>query len=163
MKNLFRGAFTAAILLTACPYTVRADSASQPSADRGRYLVHIAGCNDCHTAGYASSGGTVPETEWLKGDSLGWRGPWGTTYAANLRLLLSQMTEEQWVFFAHNLHSRPPMPSFNLNVMTEEDLRSIYRFVHQLRPVGEPAPAYLPPNAEPETPYVLFPSPPAGN
>ena len=26
------------------------------SVERGRYLVRIAGCNDCHTAGYAQSG-----------------------------------------------------------------------------------------------------------
>ena len=45
------------------------------------------GCNDCHTAGYMQKDGQVPETEWLTGDSMGWQGPWGTTYAANLRLL----------------------------------------------------------------------------
>ena len=42
---------------------------------RGRYLVEIAGCNDCHTAGYAPSGGKVPEAQWLLGDALGWSGP----------------------------------------------------------------------------------------
>src|SRR5215212_12212744 len=53
--------------------------------ERGRYLVKVAGCNDCHTAGYAMAGGKVPESQWLMGDHLGWRGPWGTTYAVNLR------------------------------------------------------------------------------
>ena len=55
------------------------------------------------------------------------------------------------------------MPFFNLNVMTEEDLQSIYRFVRQLQPLGDPAPDYLPPNVEPKTPYVLFPAPPGGS
>src|SRR5580765_696241 len=46
---------------------------------RGRYLTIVGGCNDCHTAGYAPSGGQVPETQWLLGDgTVGFRGPWGT-------------------------------------------------------------------------------------
>jgi hypothetical protein len=45
--------------------------------DRGRYLAQVAGCNDCHTSGYLMSGGKVSESEWLKGDSFGWRGSWG--------------------------------------------------------------------------------------
>ena len=53
---------------------------------RERYLITIAGCNDCHTPNYPQSGGKTPEKEWLTGDALGWRGPWGTTYAPNLRL-----------------------------------------------------------------------------
>ena len=58
--------------------------AGESKVDRGRYLVKIAGCNDCHTAGYAAAAGNVPESAWLTGDTLGWRGAWGTTYAANL-------------------------------------------------------------------------------
>ena len=44
--------------------------AGEPAAqtlERGRYLVVIGGCNDCHTAGYPEQGGKVPEGEWLKG------------------------------------------------------------------------------------------------
>lgn len=80
------------------------------SVERGRYLVRIAGCNDCHTAGYAQSGGKVPEKEWLTGDVVGWRGPWGTTYASNLRLVLDKMSEVQWVAAAKSAQYRPPMP-----------------------------------------------------
>ena len=57
--------------------------------EHGSYLVTVGGCNDCHTAGYAESAGEVPESDWLQGDSLGWQGPWGTTYATNLRLQLA--------------------------------------------------------------------------
>lgn len=135
------------------------DSAAADQIARGRYLVIIAGCNDCHTPGYAQLEGRVPESEWLTGDALGWKGPWGTTYAANVRLSLSRMTEDQWVSYARNLRARPPMPSVVLNQMTEDDLRTLYAFVRELRPLGEPAPAYLPPGQEPQKPYVLFPSP----
>jgi mono/diheme cytochrome c family protein len=127
---------------------------------RGRYLVKVTGCNDCHTAGYAMSGGKIPESQWLMGDKLGWRGPWGTTYAVNLRLYMKGMSENGWVKTAQSLQTRPPMPWFNLHHMSEQDLRALYKYVTALGPAGEPAPAYLPPNKEPQGPVVQFPAPP---
>ncbi len=137
-----------------------ATKAEDPSVARGRYISKIAGCNDCHTAGYAMSGGKVPEKEWLMGDGLGWRGDWGTTYPTNLRITLSKLTEDQWVKTARSLQARPPMPWFALHDMTETDLRAFYRFVRQLGPVGTPAPAYVPPGTAPQGPFVQFPAAP---
>jgi mono/diheme cytochrome c family protein len=128
--------------------------------ERGRYLVKIAGCNDCHTPGYLLSEGKIPEKSWLTGDRFGWRGPWGTTYGSNLRLFMKGMTEKDWVTTARTLKRRPTMPWFNLNTMYAEDLQAIYQFVRYLGPAGEPAPAYVPPDREPKTPYALFPTPP---
>lgn len=130
------------------------------SVERGRYLAMVAGCNDCHTAGYAMSGGKVPQSEWLKGDTLGWSGPWGTTYPSNLRLFMARMSEEDWVKYARTAQLRPPMPWFALRDMTDADRRSLYRFVRSLGAVGEPAPAYLPPGQNPQGPFVQFPSTP---
>ncbi len=127
---------------------------------RGRYLSRIAGCNDCHTHGFLLSEGKVPEKLWLTGSSFGWRGPWGTSYAAHLRLLLGTLSEDQWIALARSLRARPPMPWFDLNIMEEHDLRAMYQFIRYLGPGGEPAPAYVPPETEPKTPYALFPSPP---
>jgi mono/diheme cytochrome c family protein len=128
--------------------------------ERGRYLAQVAGCNDCHTAGYLMGNGQIPESRWLLGDSFGWRGPWGTTYAPNLRLFLKDMSEDQWVQVARTLKRRPPMPWYTLNKMHEDDLRALYRFIRSLGAPGKPAPAYVPPGQEPSTPYALFPSPP---
>jgi hypothetical protein len=61
---------------------------------------------------------------------------------------------------ARTLKRRPTMPWFNLNIMNDEDLKAIYQFVRYLGPGGEPAPAYVPPDQEPKTPYALFPTPP---
>lgn len=124
---------------------------------RGRYLVQIAGCNDCHTPGYAPSGGKVDEKLWLTGDGLGWSGPWGTTYATNLRLLLQGMTRQQWIAHARQMQPRPPMPWFNVRAMTDADLGAIYAYTRSLGPAGKPAPAYLPPGRKPEGPAVRFP------
>jgi mono/diheme cytochrome c family protein len=136
------------------------DASRGASAERGRYIVQVAGCNDCHTAGYIERNGAVPEQEWLKGSPLGWRGPWGTTYASNLRLYIDGMTEDQWLAVARALRSRPPMPWFNVQALTDTDLRSVYQFVRSLGPAGTAAPAFVPPGQPAPPPYVQFPEPP---
>lgn len=130
--------------------------------ERGRYIARIGGCNDCHTPGYAPSGGKVAEKEWLTGDVVGWKGDWGTTYPANLRLVLSTMSESQWVEYARRLETRPPMPWFTLHDLSEQDLRSFHRFVRSLGPAGAPAPAYVPPGVTPKGPVIQFPGAPQG-
>ncbi len=137
-----------------------APAASDKLVERGRYLVKIAGCNDCHTDGYMQAEGKVPEKEWLTGSSFGWRGPWGTTYAINLRMHMQDRTEAEWLKEARKIDALPPMPWFAVREMHTDDLRAIYRFIRQLGPVGKPAPAFVPPEKEPKPPYALFPSPP---
>ncbi|KGQ17728.1 putative diheme cytochrome c-553 [Lysobacter dokdonensis DS-58] len=129
----------------------------------GEYMVRIAGCNDCHTPGYAESGGKVPKTQWLVGSRMGWNGPWGTTYAANLRLKLADMEDAAWLKYSAELHTRPPMPDFAVRDMSEQDRLAILRFTKSLGADGEPAPAYLPPGQTPPLPFIEFnlPPPPA--
>ena len=143
------------VLLVSLP--AMAQQKADPSVARGRYIIAIAGCNDCHTPNYPQSGGKTPEKDWLTGDALGWRGPWGTTYAPNLRLSIPKMKEDEWVKKAKTLTTRPPMPWFNLHRMSENDLRAIYRYVKHLGPAGKPAPDYVPPDKTPSGPYVQFP------
>ncbi len=155
------GHATGSFAATAGADSATAGGPSKAMLDRGRYLVKTAGCNDCHTPGYGASGGHVPEKDWLTGDKLGWQGPWGTTYPANLRLLMSRISEKEWVHLAHTAQYRPPMPWFNLHAMKEDDLRAVYRFVRTLGTAGEPAPAYVPPDKERQGPVVRFPMPPS--
>jgi ABC-type phosphate/phosphonate transport system substrate-binding protein len=121
--------------------------------------VQITGCNDCHTAGYAESAGKVEEAMWLTGDRLGWRGPWGTTYPANLRLTAQNLTADQFVTLARS-PLRPPMPWYNLRDMQDSDVKAIYAYLKHIGPAGEPAPAYVPPDKTPAGPFVTFPEPP---
>jgi mono/diheme cytochrome c family protein len=125
--------------------------------ERGRHLIRIAGCNDCHTPGYAQKNGQVDEKLWLTGDSLGWAGPWGTTYATNLRLMMASMTERQWLHHARRMEPRPPMPWFNMRAMSDAELKAIYAFTRSLGPAGTPAPAYVPPGKKAQGPVVQFP------
>jgi len=95
----------------------------------------------------------VPETEWLTGDSMGWQGPWGTTYPANLRHLFQQMDENAWLARARQ-PMRPPMPAPSLRAMSEADLKAIYRYVRSLGAKGQAVPAYVPPGGPVATPYL---------
>ena len=123
---------------------------------RGRYLVMISGCNDCHTHGYLQLEGKVPEADWLTGESIGWYGPWGTTYPINLRLFMQNLSEDAWIKFSRAARSRPSMPWWVLHEMKEQDLRAILLYVNHLGPKGVNAAAYLPPNQKPQPPYFEF-------
>jgi mono/diheme cytochrome c family protein len=147
-------------LLASMPVAAQEKKKADPQLERGRYLVRIGGCNDCHTPGYAVTGGKVPESQWLVGDALGWRGPWGTTYATNLRLYMQELTEEQWAQKGKALSARPPMPWFNVRDMSTSDLLAVYRYIRHLGPAGKPAPAFVPPDQTPPQPFVQFPAPP---
>jgi mono/diheme cytochrome c family protein len=157
----------AAAILVVVPWTWSAETAdnskSKPTsahAARGRYLVAVGNCNDCHTSNFAERDGNVPESTWLQGSPVGFKGPWGTTYAPNLRITVSGMTEAQWVTFAKTLKTRPPMPWFNLNLWSDGDLRALYQYIKSLGPVGSPAPGFMPPDKQPAHPYIAWPSPP---
>ena len=153
-------AFVAMVAAAPCVFAGQNPASPAKSIERGRYLVKITGCNDCHTSGYAQSGGAVPKKHWLTGDQLGWRGPWGTTYPPNLRLYMHGLSEDQWVKIAHTAQYRPPMPWFALRDMATQDLQAIYRFVKYLGPAGVVAPPYLPPDQQPKGPFIQFPQAP---
>ena len=163
-RNLFRivagfawAAFCAASIAADAPPKPGAKSPNDEEIARGRYVVAISGCNDCHTPGFLLNGGKTPQKDWLIGGTTGWRGPWGTTYPTNLRLYFQEITEAQWVQVAKEIQRRPPMPYFSLNAMSEADVRSMYKFIRSLGPAGKPAPKFVPPDKIPPQPYVQFP------
>ncbi len=133
------------------------EAGAEDDVARGEYLIRVSGCNDCHTDGYMQNNGQIPREQWLLGSRFGWRGPWGTTYAPNLRLSIPAKTETQWVEYARGLKTRPPMPWANLNAMNEADLKAIYRFVTSLGTAGEVMPQALAQGVVPDGPHALFP------
>ena len=145
----------ATVGLLSCMQVTAATGADEKMIERGQYLVSTSGCNDCHTPGYPQAGGKVPQSKWLSGNPVGFQGPWGTTYPANLRLTMRGLTEAQWLKKARS-PMRPPMPWFSLRDMKDADLLAIYHFIRQLGPTGQPAPAYAPPGVVVKTPYIDF-------
>ena len=133
--------------------------AASSTEQAGEYLTTLGGCNDCHTPQWAETNGKVPPTDRFVGSPVGYRGPWGTSYAANLRLLTQRVSEDQWVDIlktAMHGHGDPPMPWMNTAQMSDQDLRAIYRYIHSLGPKGERTPRGVPPGKEPTTPYINF-------
>ena len=125
----------------------------------GAYLTIVGGCNDCHTADWAQSNGATPHASRLTGNPVGYRGPWGTSYATNLRLLPTRMSEERWVAVlttADSGHGRPPMPWMNTAMMSQRDLRNLYRYVKALGPSGTRVPRAVALGVEPTTPYIVM-------
>ena len=129
--------------------------AATPEA-AGRHLVRVAGCNDCHTPGFMQQGEQVPEAQWLIGTAVGFKGPWGTTYASNLRTKVQALDEAQWTTFLKNHTGRPPMPWPSVHAMSDEDRRSLYRYIRSLGPSDNAVPDAVAPGTEPKTPYVVF-------
>jgi mono/diheme cytochrome c family protein len=123
--------------------------------EHGKYLLTIGGCNDCHSPNGFEKGPAVPEKDWLVGVPIGFQGPWGTTYPANLRLVIAGMTESQWVEHARQ-ERMPPMPWYSLRAMSDADLKAIYAYVRSLGAAGVPAPAYVAPGGKVTTPYFVF-------
>ena len=134
--------------------------AREVSVARGAQVAITAGCHDCHTNGYAESGGKIDPAAALTGTSLGWQGPWGTTYPANLRLITKDKgSEDAFVQYARTFQAKPPMPFFNVHAMDESDIRSLYQYIVSLGDPGSAVPDYVPPGQEPKTPYIVIAPP----
>lgn len=133
------------------------DRAMKESIERGRYLVAITGCNDCHTPNFLGTGKKTLEKDVLTGTNVGHRGSWGTTYAPNLRLYFQTLDESQWVHVAKEIQRKPPMPYYSLNAMSEPDVRAIYRYVNSLGAEGVAAPKFVLSSVTPPQPYIQYP------
>ena len=130
--------------------------AAQTPEQAGRYLVRAGGCNDCHTPAFMMLGEKVPESQWLTGNAMGFRGPWGTTYPSNLRRFVQPFTAEQFVEVVRKRNTRPPMPWPSLHAMSDADLKAIYAYIKSLPLTGAATPDFVPPGVEPKTPFILM-------
>ena len=136
---------------------------------RGKYLVVIQNCIDCHTPGVFYN---APDTtRWMSGSDIGWMGPWGTTYAANLtpdmETGIGSYSEDDIVnVFRHGIKKSgapvlPPMPWPNQTHLTDEDAYSIAAYLKSLPPIVHKVPALVPPGKNPGGSLFIFPPPPA--
>jgi hypothetical protein len=161
MKGAYISGLAAVVVLLGAAGPETPSVRGQSPIAAGEYLVTIGGCNDCHTEGWNRNPGKVPVSQRLMGSSVGWTGPWGTSYPTNLRLLMQKLTPDAWVQYVATMQSRPPMPWYNVRSMSEPDLRAVYAYIHSLGPAGQPAPDALPPGEKPKTPAIdAVPHPP---
>ncbi len=146
--------FAAFVMVALALMAAATPQGPDPLIARGKYLVAFGSCNDCHTAGWRASDGAIPVSAWMTGTSIGYRGPWGTTYPANVRLEFQSISEAQWLFMIKTRAGRWPMVWQDLRQLDGTDRRAIYRFIRSLGPAGKPAPDDVAPGEMPRTPYV---------
>jgi hypothetical protein len=138
----------ATFVATASLLMLGAAHAQDISVARGEHLAVIGGCHDCHTVGYNESAGKVDPNVALKGNPAGFVGPWGTTFAKNLRLTIKDMSEDDWVTFSDTFQTAPPMPWYNVHAFTDDEARSLYQYIKSLPGgLGDPAPEAIQPGA----------------
>jgi mono/diheme cytochrome c family protein len=139
--------------------TTQPSVAAASPEQAGRYIVRTSGCNDCHTPNFMVLGERVPESQWLIGNPIGFRGPWGTTYPQNLRRFVQPFTDEQFVEVVRKRYDRPPMPWSQLHAMSDADLKAVYAYLKSLgqrHGLARPAADWVPPDREPKTPFILM-------
>ncbi len=132
------------------PGIVYASPANQSSADgdvaRGKYLVTIAACVDCHGNFKMASEKGVP----LSGGTEFNLGPVGTFYAANLTTLQDWKTEDFLKVFHEGLDPKskrvlaPIMPYISYHGMSDSDVASVGAYLRSLTPVKNDVPAAKP-------------------
>jgi mono/diheme cytochrome c family protein len=137
---------------------------------RGRYLVTIMSCNDCHTPGYFYG---APDTlRLLSGSDLGWVGPWGVVHARNLTpdsaTGIGSWTTEQIVTALRTGNTpdgtqlAPIMPWMNYSsILDQDDAMAIAAYLKSLPPVTHKNLDRIPPGQKLTGANVVFPPPPA--
>jgi cytochrome c553 len=155
-----------ALLSFLCALPISAQSSpSSALIDRGRYLVTVGGCGDCHSpktasmepvAGRLLSGApaNVPAPSKPKkadevvssAGSTAFHGPWGISYGANLTPdketgLAKDYTEALFIRALRTGKTPdggsilPPMPWQNYAKMTDEDLKAVWAYLQSIPPV----------------------------
>jgi mono/diheme cytochrome c family protein len=156
--------------LTSVFSVTAADAADPALIARGKYLVTIGGCNDCHTPGHFFG---KPDTARLLGGSeVGFEIPGlGVFYGSNLTpdkaTGLGNWTDAQ-VVAAIQKGQRPDgrtlapaMPWQALASLKKENVDSIVAFLRSLPPVDNKVPGPFGPNETP-TSFVMKIVPPPG-
>lgn len=151
----------ALVVVLAFPAAAQSDAAKKRIA-RGKYLVTIAGCHDCHspkvdekaTPDWSLSGrpASTQAPSQTAGeihtsmDLTAWSGPWGISYAANLtpdpETGLGRRYDEAKFIKAIRTGTKPegepilpPMPWPMYSQMTDDDLKSVWAYLKTLKPV----------------------------
>ena len=153
---------------TASNTTTSASSSAMPASSdpavqaptmeqAGEYLTIVGSCNDCHTQGWTELKGKVAPADRFAGLDVGFRGEWGTVYGKNLRTITQRQSEDHWVKVlktADEGDGKPPMPWWNTALMSDRDLRAIYRYIKSLGPNTKGTPRNLAPGKAPTGPYI---------
>lgn len=163
----FSAAVLSVVLATLVPAAAKADEAQ---IERGRYLVQIAGCGDCHTPGYFL--GNPDPQRFLGGSDVGFEVPGlGIFHGPNLTPddatgIGTWSAEEIVAAIRTGVRPdgralAPAMPWPNLAALTDDDAFAIAAFLQSLDPVVHKVPEPIPPG-ETSSSFVMRVIPPGG-
>jgi hypothetical protein len=135
---------------------------SRTSVARGRQLVDLGGCNDCHTpkkadgsydlsrelSGHPEGSPIPPEEEGAISTSMvltAWRGPWGMTLSRNLTpdketglgawTLADFKKTIRTGVDPKNEVLYPPMPIQDFRNLPDDDLTAIWNYLRTVKPI----------------------------
>lgn len=159
----------ASVAAAAVALAATAKSGSADKLARGKYLVTILGCNDCHTPG--TFYGSPDMSRFLSGSQMGWAGPWGVVYAANLTADagtgLGKWSEAEIVKVIRT-GIRPDgrqlaaiMPWMNFSQLTDGDAAAVATYLKTIPAVVHKVPEPVAPGVAIEGPVLTFPPPSA--
>ena len=162
MQNGLKALVAAGALLAAS-----AASAADPQVERGKYLVTIAGCNDCHTPGYFL--GKPDFSRTLAGSDVEFAIPGlgafvGRNLTPDKETGLGNWTDDQ-IISAITAGIRPDgrklapvMPWQELSHLTSDDAHAIAAYLKSLPPVKNAVPGPFGPKETPSTlVFVIVP------
>jgi mono/diheme cytochrome c family protein len=154
------------------PFVLPVTAPDDPQVERGRYLVTLGECHDCHTpkgpdgrprldrllSGHPEGTPPAPFRAGVITASLtatSFSGPWGTSFARNLTpdnaTGIGTWTAE---YFMKVLRTgirgngeplRPLMPWEWIGQLTDDDLKAIFAYLRTLPPISNAVPEDLPP------------------
>jgi mono/diheme cytochrome c family protein len=156
-------AATAVAAMLAVSSPAAAQQANNAAVERGRYLVRITGCHDCHSpkvqgmtpnldvalSGRPSTTQLPSETKTevhASADLTAWTGPWGFSVASNLtpEPTTGIGTRYNEASFLTTMRTgkkpngtpiMPPMPSEVYQNMTDDDLKAIFAYLRTIKPI----------------------------
>ena len=155
MRRVCMPALAAAAIFCAAPA-----SADESQIERGKYLVTIASCNDCHTPGYFL--GKPDFSRTLAGSEVGFTIPGlgafvGRNLTPDKETGLGNWTDDQ-VISAITAGIRPDgrrlapiMPWQGLSHLSSDDAHAIVAYLRSLPPVKNPVPGPFGPKEVPTT------------
>ena len=136
--------------------------AADAAVERGKYLVRIGGCGDCHTPGYFL--GKADLSRYLGGSDVGFRIPPGTFVGPNLtsdkETGLGNWSIDQ-IVTAITKGTRPDgrmlsevMPWKDFANLTDADAKAIAAYLKSLPPVSHKVRGPLGPDERPDFPVL---------
>jgi mono/diheme cytochrome c family protein len=167
-RKVLRLALATAVMAVVLAAPSRQAVAQNAQIERGKYLVTLGGCNDCHTPGYFF--GKPDMARFLGGSEVGFEIPnLGVFHGPNLtpdqETGLGKWSAEE-IVTAITTGQRPDgrilapiMPWHAFANLTGQDVRAIVAFLKSLPPVKNKVPGPFGPNEKP-TSFVMKIVPP---